>query len=140
MAVILKPPRAVPLRLATDSGGLVWMLISNILRQIRFNVLQVAYGKSPMITWMENSPEEQAVRAEIEDSDSANDTLMHLPSRRTLLFTASLSLAGFIRTQVVFSTAQEDDEAVLQTVSEHVCPPMPSICRGGCPVTRGLTI
>ena len=47
--------------------------------------------------------------------------MTHLTTRRKLMATAGFGLgfAGLIRTHDVFSMAQEGDEAVHQTVSEH---------------------
>lgn len=59
-----------------------------------------------------NDPWKQQMGSEMEDSATANESTRHLATRRKLIATAGLGFAGLIRTQDVFSMADEESGKV----------------------------
>lgn len=56
---------------------------------------------------------------EINGSLLANEQATHSTTCRKFIASAGLGFAGLIQTQDVFSMAQDESEAIHQTISEH---------------------
>lgn len=127
---------------------MVWMPFPNTLLEAIFESCMWSMAFEAPIPYDRNegnNPRESEMGAHMEDSAPSNGSTTLLATRRKTLLSAGLGLgfASLIRTQDVFSMAQDKDEAVHQVVSEHGRRESqqrpPSIYRAWYPITLAPT-